>query len=640
MENRIGFDMTQQTTTKTAATKTIDKPVEERTDVTVRFAGDSGDGMQLAGTQFTRSSAIFGNDISTFPDYPAEIRAPAGSLAGVSGFQVRFGSTEVHTPGDRVDTLVAFNPAALRTNIGDVRAGGAVIVNEDSFGKTDLRKAGYESNPLEDDSITKQKLYRVRITHLTAEALKDSGLGAKEIDRCKNFFALGLVAWLYGRPLEPTLRWIDQKFGKNPQVADANKTVLKAGHAYGENCELFLGRYHVAKAALPPGKYRRISGNEATALGLVAAAHLAGKELFYGSYPITPASDILHHLARLKNYRVKTFQAEDEIAAMASVLGAAFAGDLAVTGTSGPGLALKTEAIGLGVMTELPAVIVDVQRGGPSTGLPTKTEQADLLQAVCGRNGECPVAVLAASSPADCFDCAIEAVRIAFAYMTPVILLTDGYIANGEEPWAVPDVASLPKIEVSHPTEPNGGGNGHAGEFLPYKRDKRLVRPWAILGTPGLEHRIGGLEKKDVTGEVNYDPDNHHHMVMTRAKKIANIADDIPEQVVVGPDKGDVLVVGWGGTAGAIRSAVERVQAQGSAVAYTHLRYLFPFPRNLGAILRNYKKVLIPELNAGQLRKLIRASYLVDAIGLNKIKGKPFLISEIEAKIGELLASE
>jgi 2-oxoglutarate ferredoxin oxidoreductase subunit alpha len=632
--------MAQQTKmkTKAATAQSKDKPVEEREDIAVRFAGDSGDGMQLAGTQFTRSSAIFGNDISTFPDFPAEIRAPAGSLAGVSGYQVHFGSSEIHTPGDQVDTLVAFNPAALKTNLDDVREGGLVIVNEDSFGTTDLRKAGYDSNPLDDGSIKRQKVYRVPVSQLTSEALKDSGLGPKQVDRCKNFFALGLVVWLYGRPLEPTVRWIDAKFGKNPQVAEANKTVLKAGHAYGETCELFLSSYHVSKASLPAGKYRRVSGNEATSLGLIAAAQLAGKELFYGSYPITPASDILHNLARHKNFRVKTFQAEDEIAAMASVLGAAFAGDLAVTGTSGPGLALKGEAIGLAVMTELPAVIVNVQRGGPSTGLPTKTEQADLLQAVFGRNGECPVVVLAASSPSDCFGAAIEAARIAFKYMTPVILLTDGYIANGEEPWEIPEIASLPKIRAEYLTKPNSGENGHAAGFLPYKRDEHLARPWAIPGTPGLEHRIGGLEKKDVTGEVNYDPDNHEHMVLTRAKKIAGIADDIPEQQVFGPEKGDMLVLGWGGTAGAIRSAVERVQKQGFAVAYTHLKYLNPFPRNLGTILRNYKRVLIPELNAGQLRLLIRARYLVDAVALNKIKGKPFLISEIEAKIGELLA--
>ncbi|HWL94236.1 MAG TPA: 2-oxoacid:acceptor oxidoreductase subunit alpha, partial [Phycisphaerae bacterium] len=462
------------------------KPVQEQSDVTIRFAGDSGDGMQLTGMEFTRTTAIFGNDISTFPDFPAEIRAPAGSLAGVSGFQVHFGDHDVHTPGDAVDTLIAFNPAALKINLADVREGGIVIVNDDSFGKTDLKKAGYENNPLEDGTVGGRKLFRVPISKLTKEALKDAGLGEKQMDRSKNFFALGLVCWLYGRPLEPTFVWINQKFGKTPEVADANRRVLIAGHAFGETCEFFHSSFQVAKATLPPGRYRRISGNEAVAMGLVAASQLSGKDLFYGSYPITPASDVLHNLARYKNFRVKTFQAEDEIAAITSALGAAFAGDLAVTGTSGPGLALKGEAIGLGVMTELPLIILDVQRGGPSTGLPTKTEQADLFQAVLGRNGECPVCVIAANSPADCFYCAIEAARIAMKFMTPVILLTDGYIANGEEPWSIPTAASLPKIEVTHPMEPNGNGQGPV--YLPYKRDKNLARPWAIPGTKGLEH--------------------------------------------------------------------------------------------------------------------------------------------------------
>ncbi len=625
--------------TTIASEKLTHKPIEERSDVTVRFAGDSGDGMQLTGTQFTRTSAIFGNDICTFPDFPAEIRAPAGSLAGVSGFQVHFGSLEIHTPGDEVDTLVAFNPAALKMNVDDVREGGMIIVNDESFGATDLRKAGYSANPLDDGSLSTYKVHRVPISKLTREALKDTGLGTKQVDRCKNFFALGLISWLYGRPLEPSIKWIDHKFGKSPDVAEANRSVLKAGHAYGETCELFHSTYQVPKASLPPGKYRRISGNEAISLGFIAAAHQAGKDLFYGSYPITPASDILHNLSRYKNYRVKTFQAEDEIAAITSALGAAFAGDLAVTGTSGPGLALKGEAIGLGVMTELPVIIVDVQRGGPSTGLPTKTEQADLFQAMFGRNGECPVAVLAAASPADCFNMAIEASRIAIKFMTPVILLTDGYIANGEEPWAIPKPSDLPRIQTVHPKSPDGNGNGNGDGFLPYKRDPMLARPWALPGTPGLEHRIGGLEKEDVTGNVNYEPENHQHMVQTRARKVANIAKEIPEQAVFGPERGDLLVMGWGGTAGAIRSAVERVQAQGRPVAYTHLRYLNPFPRNLGEILKRYKKVLIPELNTGQLRFVIRGTYLVDAIGLNKIKGKPFLISELEAKIGEILAN-
>lgn len=592
--------------------------------------------MQLTGMEFTRTSAIFGNDVSTFPDYPAEIRAPAGTVAGVSGFQVHFGNHDLHTPGDSVDTLIAFNPAALKINLPDVREGGMVIVNDDSFGKTDLKKAGYENNPLEDGSIRGRKVYRVPVSKLTKEALKDSGLSEKQIDRCKNFFALGLVCWLYSRPIEPTLKWIQQKFGKSPDIEDANRKTFIAGHAFGETCEFFQNAYQVPKANLTRGKYRRISGNEAVALGFVAASQLSGKELFYGSYPITPASDVLHNLARFKNFRVKTFQAEDEIAAITSAIGAAFAGDLAITGTSGPGLALKGEAIGLGVMTELPLVILDVQRGGPSTGLPTKTEQADLFQAVLGRNGECPVCVIAASSPSDCFHSAIEACRIAMKFMTPVILLTDGYIANGEEPWSIPDVKDLPRIDVKFATEPNGNGGGAA--FHPYKRDENLVRPWAIPGTKGLEHRIGGLEKADGSGNVSYDPNNHEHMIHTRAQKVMNIANDIPDQVVLGPESGDLLVVGWGGTAGAIRSAVERAQADGKSVAYTHIKYLHPFPKNLDRVLKNFKKVLVAELNTGQLRFILRATYLVDAYAMNKVQGKPFLISELEAKINELLA--
>lgn len=617
-----------------STTLTSSKPVQEQADVTIRFAGDSGDGMQLTGMEFTRTTAIFGNDISTFPDYPAEIRAPAGTVAGVSGFQVHFGSTDVHTPGDAVDTLIAFNPAALKINVVDVREGGIVIVNDDSFGKTDLKKAGYENNPLDDGSIQGRKVYRVPISKLTKEALKETGLGEKQVDRCKNFFALGLVCWLYGRPLEPTFQWIQAKFGKNPEIAEANRKTLIAGHAFGETCEFFHSSFQVPKAKLAPGKYRRISGNEAVALGFVAASQLSGKDLFYGSYPITPASDVLHNLSRYKSFKVKTFQAEDEIAAITSALGAAFAGDLAVTGTSGPGLALKGEAIGLGVMTELPIVILDVQRGGPSTGLPTKTEQADLFQAVLGRNGECPVCVIAASSPVDCFYSAIEASRIAMKFMTPVILLTDGYIANGEEPWSIPKVSDLPKIEINHPVELEGNGSG----YLPYKRDKNLVRPWAVPGMKGFEHRIGGLEKADITGNVSYDSQNHEHMIRTRAQKVMNIANDIPDQVVFGPQSGDLLVLGWGGTAGAIRSAVERAQGQGKSVAYSHVKYLHPFPKNMEKVLRSFKKVLVAELNSGQLRYILRATYLIDAFGLNKIQGKPFLISELETKIHEVLA--
>ncbi|QOJ04575.1 MAG: 2-oxoacid:acceptor oxidoreductase subunit alpha [Planctomycetia bacterium] len=611
------------------------KPIESLDEVVIRFAGDSGDGMQLAGTQFTRATVIFGNDVSTFPDYPAEIRAPAGSLAGVSGFQVNFSSHDIHTPGDMVDTLVAFNPAALKTNIKDVKSGGIVIANEDAFGKTDLKKAGYETNPLEDGTLSKYRVFKIPISKLNSTALANSGLGAKEVDRCKNFFALGLISWLYHRPLEPTVEWIERSMAKKPEMIEANKAVLKAGYYFGETCELFQVSYKVSKAKLAPGKYRRISGNEATALGLIAAANLASKELFYASYPITPASDVLHSLAKYKNYHVKTFQAEDEIAAMTAAIGASFAGDIAVTGTSGPGLALKGEGIGLAVMTELPVVIVDVQRGGPSTGLPTKTEQADLFQAVLGRNGECPVCVLAACGPADCFDMAIEAVRIATRYMTPVILLTDGYIANGEEPWLLPSIKSLPRIEIHHPE-----ANGDAGAFKPYKRDDKLARPWAIPGTKGLEHRIGGLEKQDVTGNVSYDPDNHEHMIHTRARKIAGIANDLPDQTVYGPAEGDLLVVGWGGTAGAIRSAVERAQQKGHKVAGTHLRYMNPFPKNFGDLLKRYKKVLVCELNMGQLRYMLRATYLVDALGLNKVQGKPFRIAEIESKILDVLGSK
>lgn len=608
------------------------RPVEEMEEIAVRFAGDSGDGVQLAGTQFTTSSAIFGNDISTFPDYPAEIRAPAGSLFGVSGFQINFSSNDIHTPGDSVSALVALNPAALKTNYRDVREGGIIIVNEDSFDKGRLKQAGYETNPLEDGSLSKYQLYRVPISKLTREAVKDMEVGSKQADKSRNFFALGLVYWLYGRDMEPTVRWIKEKFAaKDASVAEANIKVLKAGYFFGETCEFFPVRYHVAKAKLPAGKYRKIGGNEATAMGLVAAAHQAGKELFYASYPITPASDVLHALSRRKNFGVKTFQAEDEIAAMASAVGASFAGSIAVTGTSGPGLALKAEAIGLAVMTELPVVIVDVQRGGPSTGLPTKTEQADLLQAMYGRNGECPVCVIAACSPGDCFHMAVEAVRLAVRFMTPVILLTDGYIGNGEEPWMIPDPKSLPKIEVKYAEY----REGH--DFMPYERNHELTRPWAIPGTPKLQHRVGGLEKQDITGNVSYDPDNHERMVRLRAKKIAGIASAVPDLEVMGPKSGDLLVLGWGGTYGALKSAVQRAQKRGQSVAHAHLKYLNPMPKNTADVLRSYKKILIPELNMGQLRFIIRSEFLIDAIGYNKIKGKPFLISELEMKINEVL---
>src|SRR6267142_5288555 len=487
------------------------KPIHKLPAVTIRFAGDSGDGMQLAGMQFTDTSAMIGNDISTLPDFPAEIRAPAGTLAGVSGYQIQFSSSDIYTPGDECDALVAMNPAALRTNLRGVKKGGMIIVNSDAFAAGDLKKAGYEVNPLDDGSLAGYRLIKVQIDKLNHEAVKETGLGAKQADLCKNFFALGLVYWLYGRPLAPTLDYLQKKFGKkNPAVALANSLTLKAGVNYGETTELFAEQYYVDTAQLPAGTYRKITGNEAVVIGMVAAAKLAGKDLFYASYPITPASDILHGLADLKHFRVGTLQAEDEICAMGAAIGAAFGGSLAATGTSGPGLALKSEAIGLAVMTELPVVIIDVQRGGPSTGLPTKTEQADLLQALFGRNGECPVAVLAPRSPGDCFTMAIEAVRIATTFMTPVFLLADGYLANSSEPWRIPDIADLPHFEVKHPTGPNQGSNGDA-KFAPYLRDKRLVRPWAVPGTPGLEHRLGGLEKADVTGDINYEPANHEH---------------------------------------------------------------------------------------------------------------------------------
>jgi 2-oxoglutarate ferredoxin oxidoreductase subunit alpha len=610
--------------------------VEELDAVTIRFAGDSGDGMQLAGTQFTNASAILGNDISTLPDFPAEIRAPAGTLAGVSGFQVHFSKYDIHTPGDSLNTLVAMNPAALKTNLKDLETGGILIINSDAFGTGDLHKAGYKNNPLEDGSLKGYRLFQVPINKLNREAVAEVKLSPREADRCKNFFALGLVYWLYERPLEPTLRWIREKFAKNPAVLEANTRTLKAGYNYGETTDAMPVHYRVAKAEIKPGRYRKITGNEALALGLVTATQLADIPLVYASYPITPASDILHHLSDLKRYGVRTMQAEDEIAAIGMAIGASFGGAMGVTATSGPGICLKSEAIGLAVMTELPCVIVDVQRGGPSTGLPTKTEQADLLQAMFGRNGECPACIVAPCSPADCFNMTFEAIRLAISFMTPVFLLSDGYLANGAEPWLIPDPSKLPKITVRHPTEPNGNGNG-APHFLPYKRDDRLVRQWAIPGTAGLEHRIGGLEKEDITGNVSYDPANHEHMIRTRAQKIANIANDIPELKVKGPEEGDLLVIGWGGTYGAITTAVERAQRKGYKIAAAHLRYLNPMPRNTGAVLKRYKKVLIPELNCGQLRMLLRATFLVDAAGLNKIQGRPFLVSEIEEKIVQML---
>jgi 2-oxoglutarate ferredoxin oxidoreductase subunit alpha len=611
-----------------------EKPVVELTQATVGFSGDSGDGMQLVGTEFASASASLGNDISTFPDFPAEIRAPAGTPAGVSGFQVQFASDDIYTPGDKLNALVAMNPAALKKSLKDLEPGGILIVNKDSFTGPDLRKAGLAANPLEDGSLSGYRVISVALTSLNRQAVADCKLSPREADRCKNFFALGIVYWLYERSLEPTLKWIGDKFKKNAVVQAANSASLKAGYNYGETCELLPVHYKVGKAKLPPGRYRKITGNEAVAYGLVAAAARAEKTLVYAGYPITPASDILHHLASLRHFGVTTLQAEDEIAAIGMALGAAFGGNLGVTATSGPGICLKSEGMGLAVMTELPVVVIDVQRGGPSTGLPTKTEQADLLQVMYGRNGECPLAVVAPCSPGDCFTMAFEAVRLAFRYMTPVVLLSDGYLANGAEPWLIPEPDKLPSLKVEHPGQPN---NGHG--FQPYRRDERLSRPWALPGTPGLEHRIGGIEKEQTTGNISYDPENHEAMVRCRAQKIANIADDIPLLKPTGADEGDLLVLGWGGTYGSLVTAVERARRKGLRVAHAHLRYLNPMPRNTGAVLKRFRKVLVPELNAGQLCQLIRARFLVDAVSLSKVQGKPFLVSELEARIDEALRS-
>lgn len=604
--------------------------LEELEAVTIRFVGDSGDGMQLTGTQFTLTSAIVGNDIATLPDFPAEIRAPAGSIPGVSGFQLRFSSRDIRTPGDEVDVLVAMNPAALKVNLKDLKPGGILVVNTDEFTESNLRKAGYEKNPLEDGSLSGYRLFKLPITTLTLKALAEVELPHKQLERCKNFYALGLMYWFYDRPLEPTIKWIDEKFTNVPEVGLANKLALKAGYHYADTTEIFTTHYHVGKARIKPGRYRNITGNEATALGFITASQLAGRPLVYASYPITPASDILHELARHRNFGVKTFQAEDEIAAIGVAIGSAFAGHLGLTGTSGPGMALKSEFIGLAVMTELPIVIIDVQRGGPSTGLPTKTEQADLLQAVFGRNSECPVGVVAPATPADCFFMAIEAFRLAIKYMAPVIYLSDGYLGNGSEPWEIPSIESLPKIEVKFRTDPKG--------FYPYLRDERtLARPWAIPGTPGLEHRIGGLEKEHITGNVSYDPENHDFMVRLRAEKVARMAQDIPPVEVFGESSGKVLVLGWGSTYGAITTAVEHLQAKGASVSSVHLRYLNPFPKNLGEVLRRFETVIIPELNLGQLALLIRAKFLVDAVSFTKVKGQPFKVAELINKIKEYL---
>ena len=596
----------------------------------IRFAGDSGDGMQITGSQFTNTVALYGNDIATFPDYPAEIRAPAGTVPGVSGFQLNFSSGEVYTPGDSVDVLVAMNPAALKVNLADLKANGILIVNSDSFEEADLRKAHVTSNPLEDNSLDKFRVFPVELQRLTRAALQHLGLDAKSMDRCKNFFALGMCYWLYNRSMEPTVRWIDDKFSKKPLLSEANKLALKAGYSYCEATEAFQISYEIPHAQLTPGTYRNLSGNQALAIGFVTAAQKAGLKLYLGSYPITPASDILHELSKYKNFGVLTFQAEDEIAAITSSIGAAYSGALAITTTSGPGMALKTEALGLAVMTELPLVVCDIQRGGPSTGLPTKTEQADLLQAMFSRNSEAPIPVLAASTPGDCFWIALEASRIALKYMVPVIVLSDGYLANGAEPWRIPTAEEIPEIPVKFATDPEG--------FFPYKRDPQtLARPWAIPGTPGLEHRIGGIEKQEITGNVNYEPLNHEKMVRIRAAKVDAIRQDIPNVMPTGDPEGDLLLVSWGSTFGSVAQAVKEQREKGRKIGHLHLRHLNPLPSNVGDVLKRYKKVLVPELNMGQLLWMLRAKYLVDAVGLNKIQGRPFKQNELEQKIEELL---
>ncbi len=617
----------------TAPTKT--KPVEERRNVVILFAGDSGDGIQLTGSQFTDSSALFGNDVSTFPNFPAEIRAPQGTLAGVSGFQLHFGSVEVWTPGDQCDVLVVMNAAALKANLDKLKKGGAIIANTDGFDKKNLRLAGYidEADPLTDGTLAQFTLHSVDVTKMTRAALEGTTLGMKEKDRCKNMFVLGFINWMYNRDNALTERFLEKKFGKKPELLDANRKALLAGYHFGDTSETFTTRFEVKPAPMPKGTYRSITGNQGTALGLIAAAQKAKLDLFYGSYPITPASDILHELSRHKNFGVVTFQAEDEIAAISSAIGASYGGALGVTASSGPGIALKTEAMGLAFMLEIPLVIVNVQRGGPSTGLPTKTEQADLWQAVHGRNGEAPIPVIAASTPIDCFDMAFEAVQIALERMTPVILLTDGYIANGAEPWRFPQSDALPTITPKFIQEPNDGER-----FLPYLRDERGVRPWALPGQPGLQHRIGGIEKQDKTGNISYDPKNHELMVRLRAEKVARIADRFkPIRLDSGPAEGDLLIVGWGSTYGAIRTAALELQAEGHSVAHVHIRHMFPFNKGLGPLLKKYKQVLVPEMNSGQLRQMLRAEFLVDAQGLNKIQGLPFTSAEIKDAVLKMM---
>jgi 2-oxoglutarate/2-oxoacid ferredoxin oxidoreductase subunit alpha len=615
----------------TVAEKERREIVTEKLDeVVIRFAGDSGDGMQLTGTQFTNTSALLGNDLSTLPDFPAEIRAPAGTLPGVSAFQVRIADYDIHTPGDAPDVLVAMNPAALRKELRDLKPNGIVIVNTDEFNERNFARAGYASNPLDDGSLSGFRVFQVALTTMTRRTLEGSGLDNKSMDRCKNMFALGMCYWLFSRPMENTVKYLEKQFARKPQIAEANVKVLKAGWNFCDITELFHHRYEVPAATLEPGLYRNITGNTALALGLIAASRRSGLPLFLGAYPITPASDVLHELSQYKNYGVTTFQAEDEIAAVCSAVGASFGGALGVTVSSGPGIALKAEAMGLAVMTELPVIVCDIQRGGPSTGLPTKTEQADLLQVMFGRNSESPLPVVAASSPKDCFDVALEATRIATRYMTPVVVLSDGYIANGSEPWKLPQVEDLPDLQVEFHTEAEG--------FKPYARNpETLSRPWAIPGTPGLEHRIGGLEKENITGNVSYDPVNHENMVHLRADKVARIADDIPDVQVFGDLEGELLVLGWGSTAGAITGAVNSARQQGLSVSRAHLRHLNPFPKNLGEVLARYNKVLVPEMNLGQLALLLRARYLKDVMSLTKVKGLPFTRQEILQKIQQIL---
>ncbi len=613
---------------------TIDKDLES---VVIRFAGDSGDGMQLTGTQFTNSAALFGNDLATFPDFPAEIRAPIGTLAGVSGFQIHFGSTRIHTPGDMSHVLVVMNVAALKANIKNLVKGGVIIANSDGFDSKNMRLANVpeDKNPLTDGSLDEYDLKIIDVTKITRAALTDSGLSVKEIDRCKNMFVLGLVYWMYNRNMESSIAFVKAKFKKNEAVMNANLKIMQAGWSYGETTEMFANRYNVAPAKMEAGVYRSIMGNQAAALGLIAASVKSGLSLFYGTYPITPATDILHELSKYKNFNIKTFQAEDEIAAICSSIGASFGGSLAITGSSGPGIALKGEAIGLATMLELPLVIVNVQRAGPSTGLPTKTEQADLMQAYYGRNGECPLVIVAAQSPGDCFNMAYEACRIALEHMIPVFLLTDGYIANGSEPWMYPQSKDLQEIKVEFAPEKTNTDD----KFMPYMRDDKLSRPWALPGTKGLEHRIGGLEKQNITGNISYDPNNHEQMIHLRQEKVDKVANYIPLQTMDnGPETGDLLILGWGGTYGALKTATTILRGEGLNVSHAHLRYISPFPSNLGEILKGFKTVVVPELNNGQLVKIIRDKYFIDAIPYNKIQGLPFMSTEVVNKIKEILA--